>query len=110
MMHAFDVLGDPVRRRILEILAEDRHASGEIVAIVGREFGITQPAVSQHLKVLRDHGFARVHPAGPRRIYEIDPAPIAEVDEWLARFRRFWEPKLEALAVEVARGKRRRSK
>jgi DNA-binding transcriptional ArsR family regulator len=109
-MHAFDVLGDPVRRRILEILAEDRHASGEIVAIVGREFGITQSAVSQHLKVLREHGFATVQADGPRRIYEIDPTPIAEVDRWLARFRRFWEPKLEALATEVTRGKRKRRK
>ena len=109
-MHAFDVLGDPVRRRILEILAEDRHASGEIVAIVGQEFGITQSAISQHLKVLRDSGFATVQAAGPRRIYEIDPAPIAEVDQWLARFRRFWEPRLEALAVEVERGKRKRRK
>jgi len=110
MMHAFDVLGDPVRRRILEILAEERHASGEIVAIVGQDFGITQSAVSQHLKVLRDHGFATVQARGPRRIYEIDPTPIAEVDQWLARFRRFWEPKLEALAVEVQRGKRQRRK
>ena len=109
-MHAFDVLGDPVRRRILEILAESRHASGEIVAIVGREFGITQSAVSQHLKVLRDHGFATVQTEGPRRIYEIDAAPMAEIDRWLARFRRFWEPKFEALAVEVERGKRQRRK
>ncbi len=109
-MHAFDVLGDPVRRRILEILAEDRHASGEIVAIVGQEFGITQSAISQHLKVLRDHGFATVQAVGPRRIYELDPAPIAEVDRWLARFRRYWEPKLDALATEVARGKRKRRK
>ena len=109
-MHAFDVLGDPVRRRILEILAEDRHASGEIVAIVGQEFGITQSAVSQHLKVLRDHGFATVQAEGPRRIYEIDARPMAEVDQWLARFRQFWEPKFEALAVEVERGKRQRRK
>ncbi len=107
-MHAFDVLGDPVRRRILEILAEDRHASGEIVAIVGREFGITQSAISQHLKVLRDHGFATVRAEGPRRIYELDAAPIAGVEQWLARFRRCWEPRLEALAVEVERGKRRK--
>jgi DNA-binding transcriptional ArsR family regulator len=109
-MHAFDVLGDPVRRRILELLAEDRHASGQIVAAVGREFGITQSAISQHLKVLRDNGFATVEVRGPRRIYSIDTAPMAEVDEWLARFRRFWEPKLESLAFEVARGKRKRSK
>lgn len=107
-MHAFDVLGDPVRRRILEILAEDRQASGEIVEIVGQEFGITQSAISQHLKVLRENGFATVEAVGPRRIYRLDPAPMVEVDRWLARFRRFWEPKLEALATEVARGKRRR--
>lgn len=107
-MHAFDVLGDPVRRRILEILADERHSSGEIVAIVGEEFGITQSAISQHLKVLRDSGFATVQAQGPRRIYRIDPAPMAEVDQWLARFRRFWEPKFEALATEVARGKRQR--
>lgn len=107
-MHAFDVLGDPVRRRILEILAEDRHSAGEIVGIVGEELGISQSAVSQHLKVLRDHGFATVQARGPRRIYQLDPSPIAEVDQWLARFRRFWEPKLDALAMEVERGKRRR--
>ncbi len=59
-MHAFDVLGDPVRRRILELLASGEHASGEIVEAVQAEFGITQPAVSQHLKVLRESGFASV--------------------------------------------------
>ena len=107
-MHAFDVLGDPVRRRILEILAEDRRTSGGIVELVGPEFGITQSAVSQHLKVLRDHGFATVQTDGPRRIYAIDPTPMAEVDRWLERFRSFWEPRFEALALEVARGKRRR--
>lgn len=107
-MHAFDVLGDPARRRILEILADDRHAAGEIAAIVGQELGITQSAISQHLKMLRDHGFATVKTRGPRRIYAIDPTPIAEVDRWLARFRRFWEPKLDALANEVEQGEGRR--
>lgn len=107
-MHAFDVLGDPVRRRILEILADREHASGEIVALVSREFGITQSAVSQHLKVLRDSGFADVTVAGPRRLYALDATPLAEVDSWLATFRRFWQPKLDALATEVARGKRNR--
>lgn len=100
-MNAFDVLGDPVRRRILEILADDSRASGQIVEIVGQEFGITQSAISQHLKVLREHGFASVEARGRRRIYALDPAPMAEVDRWLARFRRFWEPALEALATEV---------
>ncbi len=106
-MEAFDVLGDPVRRRILELLAEGEHASGEIVAVAGAEFGITQSAVSQHLKVLRDAGFASVRIDGPRRVYAMDPAPMAEVDAWLDRFRGFWTPKLEALATEVARGKKK---
>ena len=107
-MLAFDVLGDPVRRRILEILADGEHASGEIVTIVSDEFGITQSAVSQHLKVLRESGFAAVTVDGARRLYALDAAPLAEVDGWLAQFRRFWGPKFDALATEVARGKRKR--
>lgn len=105
-MHAFDVLGDPVRRRILELLAEGEHASGEVVAVIGQEFGITQAGVSQHLKVLRENGFAAVRPEGTRRIYSVNTAPLQDIDEWLETFRHFWEPKLDALATEVARGKR----
>jgi DNA-binding transcriptional ArsR family regulator len=71
-MHAFDVLGDPVRRRILELLGEGEHSSGEVVSVVEREFGISQAAVSQHLKVLRESGFARVRVDRARRIYTID--------------------------------------
>jgi DNA-binding transcriptional ArsR family regulator len=108
-MHAFDVLGDPVRRRILELLAEGERTSGSIVETVQAEFGITQSAVSQHLKVLRDSGFANVRIDGPRRVYAMDPAPLQQVDGWLERFRGFWEPRLEALATEVARGKKRRN-
>lgn len=107
-MHAFDVLRDPVRRRILELLADGERAAGEIAEVIGREFAITQAAVSQHLKVLRDSGFAFVRVDGARRIYTVDPNPIKDVDAWLERFRRLWEPKLDALATEVARGKRRR--
>jgi DNA-binding transcriptional ArsR family regulator len=107
-MHAFDVLGDPVRRRILELLAGGEHSSGDVVAVVQGEFRITQSAVSQHLKVLRDAGFASVRIDGARRLYTIEPAPLAQVDAWLERFRIFWAPKLEALATEVARGKKRR--
>ena len=107
-MHAFDVLGDPVRRRILELLSEGERTSGEVVAAVQAEFGITQSAVSQHLRVLRDSGFATARPQGARRIYAVQPAPLQEIDAWLARFRGAWEPRLEALALEVARGKRRR--
>ena len=107
-MHAFDVLGDPVRRRILELLAEGEHASGDIVEVIRREFAISQPAVSQHLKVLRESGFASVRADGPRRIYAVDATPLRQIDQWLARFRGFWTHKLDALATEVARGKRKR--
>ena len=106
-MHAFDVLGDPVRRRILEVLAEGERASGAIVEVIQREFGISQPAVSQHLKVLRESGFAQVRAEGPRRVYVMDATPLREVDAWVARFRDFWEHKLESLATEIARGKSR---
>ncbi|MFG1998559.1 ArsR/SmtB family transcription factor [Spirillospora sp. NPDC048911] len=107
-MHAFDVLGDPVRRRILELLANGEMTSGAVCAVIREEFGISQPAVSQHLKVLRDSGFATVRPEGTRRLYAVDPAPLRDVDEWLDRFRRFWTPHLDALGTELARGKRER--
>jgi DNA-binding transcriptional ArsR family regulator len=107
-MHAFDVLGDPVRRRILELLAEGERSSGEIVEVVQREYGITQPAVSQHLRTLRENGFATVRADGTRRIYAVDATPLKQVDAWVSRFRGFWEHKLDALATEIARGKRKR--
>lgn len=107
-MHAFDVLGDSVRRRLLEMMAEGERSSGEMSAAVQAEFGITQSAVSQHLKVLRDSGFAHVRRDGARRLYAVDAAPMREIDLWLDRFRMFWTPKLEALATEIARGKRAR--
>jgi DNA-binding transcriptional ArsR family regulator len=107
-MHAFDILGDPVRRRLLELLAEGERTAGQMSATVQAEFGITQSAVSQHLKVLRDAGFARVRIDGARRIYAVEPAPMREVDAWLDRFRAFWSPRLGALETEVARGKRGR--
>ncbi len=107
-MHAFDVLGDPVRRRILELLADGEQTSGAITGIIRAEFGISQPAVSQHLKVLRDNGFATVRPDGARRLYMVDDTALREADAWLGRFRRFWTPHLAALATEVARGRRQR--
>lgn len=107
-MHAFDVLGDPVRRRILELLAAGERTAGDVGATIQREFGISQPAVSQHLRVLRENGFARVRPDGARRLYAVDAAPLRDVDAWLDGFRRFWTPHLDALATEVARGKRQR--
>jgi DNA-binding transcriptional ArsR family regulator len=108
-MHAFDVLGDPARRRILELLAAEEMSSGAVVEVIGREFGLSQAGVSQHLKVLRESGFATVRAEAQRRIYVIDPTPLRDVDAWLEHFRGFWTHKLEALATEVARGKKNRA-
>jgi len=107
-MHAFDVLGDPVRRRILELLATGERPAGSLVDAIHREFGVSQAAVSQHLKVLREGGFASVRIEGPRRIYAVDTTSFQEVDIWLERFRGFWGRQLIALHKEIARGKRRR--
>jgi DNA-binding transcriptional ArsR family regulator len=109
-MHAFDVLGDPVRRRILELLADGEHASGDVVEVISREFGITQSAVSQQLKILRESGFATVRAEGTRRIYAVETHGLAEIDAWLDRFRHFWDHPLDALSTEIARGKRLRSR
>ena len=108
VVHAFDVLGDPVRRRILELLADGEQTSGAVTEVVRREFGISQPAVSQHLRVLRENGFARVRADGARRLYAVDPAPLQDVDRWLERFRGTWDRHLDALATELARGTRER--
>ena len=105
-MHAFDVLGDPVRRRILELLAGGERRAGEVTEVVRDEFGISQPAVSQHLRVLREHGFTTVRPDGTRRLYAVAPDALDEVDEWVDEFRRRWAQPLDALATELARGRR----
>jgi DNA-binding transcriptional ArsR family regulator len=107
-VHAFDILGDPVRRRILELLADGELTAGAVTAVIQDEFGISQPAVSQHLKVLRDSGFATVRPQGTRRLYAVDATPFQELDGWLDHFRRFWNQRLDSLATELARGKRER--
>jgi DNA-binding transcriptional ArsR family regulator len=96
-VHAFDVLGDPVRRRILELLASGEQTSGAITETIRSEFGISQPGVSQHLRVLREAGFATVR-----------PEPLQDVDAWLTPFRAFWTPHLDALDTEIARGRRQR--
>ena len=107
-MHAFDVLGDPVRRRILELLADGEMMSGAVCGVIRPRFGISQPAVSQHLRVLRESGFASVRPEGARRLYAVNADPLREVDAWLDPFRRFWAPRLDALETELARGRRER--
>ncbi len=85
-MQAFAALGDPTRQRIVEMLAARELSAGEIA----RRFDMTPPAVSQHLKLLREAGLVQVRRDAQRRIYTLDPAGLAELDAWLARFRRFW--------------------
>ncbi len=112
-MHAFDVLGDPIRRRLLDLLSEPgtrARPAGELAAIVMSEFQISQPAVSKHLKVLRDNGFASVEVDGNRRLYAARPEPLREIDAWLDRYRRFWTNRLDALDTEIARGRTGRRK
>ena len=96
----------PVRRRILELLADGEQASGAVTETIRAEFGISQPAVSQHLRVLREAGFATVRPDGTRRLYAVNHEPLQDVDAWLERFRAFWTQHLDALDTELARGKR----
>ncbi len=85
-----------MRRRILELLAEGEQSSGAVSAVIRAEFGISQPAVSQHLRVLRETGFASVRAEGTRRLYAVDAQPLREVDIWLERFRGFWEQRLDS--------------
>ncbi len=108
-MEAFDVLGDPVRRRILELLSSGERAAGEVAATIQTEFHVTQPAVSRHLRVLRESGFATVRPIGTRRLYALDADGVQGAEAWLASLRAQWSQRLDALATEIARGRRVRS-
>lgn len=97
-MHAFDVLGDPVRRRILELLADGEMPAGAIADAIHRDFDISQPAVSQHLKVLRDSGLVTVRAEGTRNIYALDPRGLGAVRDY---FDQFWTAALTAFAEAV---------
>ena len=107
-MEAFDILGDPVRRRILELLIEGEQPAGAVSDVVREEFGITQPAVSHQLRILRESGFATVRADGTRRLYSVNPGPLQDADAWLDRFRAAWQQPLDALETELARGRRER--
>jgi DNA-binding transcriptional ArsR family regulator len=90
---AFAVLADPSRRLILDLLRERPRPVGELVD----RLRISQPGVSKHLRVLREAGLVKVRPDGRRRLYGLQPAPLAEVDAWLAPYRRHWSERLDAL-------------
>jgi DNA-binding transcriptional ArsR family regulator len=89
----FDVLAEPTRRRILDLLMEDERPVGDLVAALD----ISQPGVSKHLRVLRDAGLVEARTEAQRRVYRVRPEPLAEVDAWLAPYRRLWAARLDAL-------------
>lgn len=97
-------LADDSRRTILEALAGGPATAGELAALLP----IARPGVSRHLRVLREAGLVDVRQDAQRRIYGLCPEPLAEVDEWLTRYRGLWEHRLDALHTEVARGRHQR--
>jgi DNA-binding transcriptional ArsR family regulator len=101
-MRAAEALSDPTRRRIVELLAERERSAGELAG----EFTTSRPAVSRHLRVLRAHGLVRVRGEAQRRLYSLDPAPLAELDAWLGRYRSFWAQRLDALDTQLVRRRR----
>jgi DNA-binding transcriptional ArsR family regulator len=104
-MNALEALSDPTRRQIVELLADRDHNAGEIAA----QFSVSRPAVSRHLRVLREHGLVQARTEGQQRIYSLDPAPLIELDDWLARYRTFWTNRLDALDTQLRRAGRARS-
>jgi len=109
-MHALDLLGDPVRRQLLDAIAaaDAPVAAGDLVASVQAVHPISQPAVSQHLRTLRDAGLVTVTPDGRRRLYALQPERLREADEWLAPYRRFWTNRLDALETVLSPAVQRR--
>lgn len=101
-------LAEPVRRRLLEHLAAAERAAGELVAVAREEYGISQPATSQHLRVLREAGVVVVRAEGPRRLYRVDPEVLGVVEDWLVGFLDVFAQPLDALGTELARGRRER--
>jgi len=98
-MNALQALADPTRRRIVELLAEGDLSAGDLAS----QFSTSRPGVSRHLRVLREHGLVRAREDGQRRVYSLDPAPLAELDAWLERYRLFWTNRLDALDTEIRR-------
>jgi DNA-binding transcriptional ArsR family regulator len=99
---AAEALSDPTRRRIVELLAERELSAGELAA----HFSTSRPAVSRHLRVLREQGLVAVRSEAQRRLYSLDPAPLAELDAWLGRYRSFWAQRLDALDTQLVRSRK----
>lgn len=103
-MDALAALADPTRREIVALLAGGEVTAGGLAA----RFPVSRPAVSRHLRVLRESGLVRVRAEGQRRVYALDPGPLEELDAWLTPYRRLWAQRLDALDTEIARGRRAR--
>jgi DNA-binding transcriptional ArsR family regulator len=100
MATTFTVLAEPARRRILDLLLERPRPVGELV----EQLGLTQPGTSKHLRVLREAGLVEVRPQAQQRVYALNPAPLAELDEWLEPYRRLWAERLDALERHLDAG------
>jgi len=98
-MKTFEILAEPTRRQIVELLADGERSAGEIAS----HFSTSRPGISRHLRVLREHGLVHARGEAQRRLYSLDPAPLAELDEWLQRYRGFWANRLDALDTEIRR-------
>jgi DNA-binding transcriptional ArsR family regulator len=103
-MEALAAIADPTRRELLALLARGEIAAGELA---GR-FPVSRPAISRHLRVLREAGLVRSRTDGRRRLYALDPTPLRELDAWLEPYRDLWAQRLDALDTEIARGRRAR--
>ncbi|MFT4227559.1 ArsR/SmtB family transcription factor [Micropruina sp.] len=102
MRHTLEALADDTRREIVSLLAGGERTAGDLAA----RFAISRPAVSRHLRVLREAGLVSVREEAQRRIYALDAAPLAELDHWLSSYRVFWSQRLDALDTELRRGAR----
>ena len=103
-MEALAAVTDPTRRQILDLLVDGEVTAGGLAAA----FSVSRPAVSRHLRVLREAGLVRVRSDGRRRLYALDPGPLRELDAWLDPYRRLWSQRLDALDTEIRRGRRDR--
>ena len=99
-------LSDSSRRTVLEALGQGPATVGELAALLP----IARPGVSRHLRVLREAGLVEVRHEAQFRVYSLRPEPLAQIDDWLGRYRALWEQRLDALHTEVARGKKQRRK
>ncbi|MCW2741459.1 MAG: transcriptional regulator, TrmB [Blastococcus sp.] len=104
-MQALGALADPTRRELVSLLADGELAAGELA----ERFPVSRPAISRHLRVLREAGLVRSRTDGRRRLYALDPRPLRELDEWLEPYRDLWAQRLDALGAEIARGRRART-